>query len=106
MAVSKPNIVWPEGFDEQAIFDLPYKSWFSVYVESDAGCRYEIHFSNPVRLRQDLETKEQLGKPYLPYCYLRVPSGRSSIFTNPCRTAISAACVRSLTPSLLRTVLT
>lgn len=65
MAVSKPNIVWPEGFGEQAIFDLPYKGWFSVYVKSDVGCRYEIHFSDPVRLRQDLETEVQLGKPYL-----------------------------------------
>jgi hypothetical protein len=61
---SGPRVILPDGFDEQALFELPFKGWLSAYVESEEGCRYPVYFSDPVRLQQDLEDEVQLGKPY------------------------------------------
>jgi hypothetical protein len=58
------RIILPEGFDEQACFELPYKGWLSIYVESTEGRRYPVYFSDPIRLQQDLEEEAQLGRPY------------------------------------------
>ena len=59
-----PHVILPDGFDEQALFEIPFKGWLSAYVESAEGCRYPVYFSDPIRLQQDLEEEVQLGKPY------------------------------------------
>ena len=61
--VNGPRIILPEGFDEQACFEISYKGWLSAHVESEDGCRYSVYFSDPIRLQQDLEEEVQLGKP-------------------------------------------
>jgi hypothetical protein len=61
---NSPRLILPDGFDEQALFELPFKGWLSAYVESEEGCRYPVHFSDPIRLQQDLEEEVQLGKPH------------------------------------------
>ncbi|MFZ4660245.1 MAG: hypothetical protein ACOYNY_24760 [Caldilineaceae bacterium] len=61
---SSLHLILPPGFDEQALFELPFKGWLSAYVESEEGCRYPVHFSDPVRLQQDLAEEVQLGKPH------------------------------------------
>ena len=61
---SSPSLILPDGFDEQALFELPFKGWLSAYVESEEGCRYPVYFSDPIRLQQDLDEEVQLGKPY------------------------------------------
>ena len=62
--VNGPRIILPEGFDEQACFEISFKGWLSAHVESEDGYRYPVYFSDPIRLQQDLEEEVQLGKPY------------------------------------------
>lgn len=61
----KPQIIWPEGFDERAAFEITLKGWLSAQVELEDEDRYTVYFSDPVRLQQDLEENVKLGKPCL-----------------------------------------
>ncbi len=61
---NSPRVIWPDGFDEQARFEMPFKGWLSAYVELEEGWRYPVHFSDPIRLQQDLDQELQIGKPY------------------------------------------
>jgi hypothetical protein len=58
------RVVWPKGFDERAAFELPYKGWLRVNVESENGCRFSLYFTDPVRLQQELDEAVSIGRPY------------------------------------------
>ena len=60
---SYPRIIFPDGFDERATFELPLKGWLSVHVELEDGYRYPVYFSDPVRLQQDLMEQVENGEP-------------------------------------------
>lgn len=61
--LNEPRVVWPEGFDERAAFEMPLKGWSSAQVELANGTRYAVYFSDPIRLQQDLDEQVQLGQP-------------------------------------------
>jgi hypothetical protein len=63
-ATSHLRIIWPDDFDERAAFEMPFKGWLNTFVELDEGYRYSVHFTDPVRLQQDLDEDVNLGKPY------------------------------------------
>jgi hypothetical protein len=60
---SKPRVILPTGFDEQAAAEIPLKGWLSARVELDDGCRYAVYFSDPIRLQQDVDDAVHEGKP-------------------------------------------
>lgn len=59
------RVIFPEGFDDRAAFEAPLKGWLSAQVEMKDGRYYSVYFTDPVRLRQDLDENAHLGKPYL-----------------------------------------
>ena len=60
---SKPQVILPPGFDEQAVAETPLKGWLSAQVELDDGGRYAVYFSDPIRLQQDVDEAVHNGKP-------------------------------------------
>jgi hypothetical protein len=64
--MSDPLIIFPEGYDDQAEYEAPFKGYLQeVVVQLDDGFRFQLSFFNPVRLGQDLEAAAKLGRPYL-----------------------------------------
>jgi hypothetical protein len=61
---SFPRVVWPQGFEERASFELPFKGWLRVKVESENGCRFSLYFTDPIRLQQELDEAVSVGHPY------------------------------------------
>ena len=61
--LSRPRVIWPEGFDERAAFETLLKGWLSAQVELEDGCRYAVYFSDPSRLQQDLDEALKSGRP-------------------------------------------
>lgn len=59
-----PRVVFPEGFDERAAFEAPFKGWLRVQVEMKDGILYSVYFTDPVRLQQDLQEAVKTGRPY------------------------------------------
>jgi hypothetical protein len=59
-----PPVVFRDGFDERAAFEMPAKGWLSAQIELKDGSRVSVYFSDPVRLQQDLEEEVKLGRPY------------------------------------------
>lgn len=62
-SLSRPRIIFPEGFDERTAFETPLKGWLNAQVELEDGRRYAVYFSDPVRLQQDLEEAVNDGRP-------------------------------------------
>lgn len=58
------RVIFPDGFDERAALEMPLKGWLSVQVELKDGRHYSVYFSDPVRLRQDLDENAQRGRHY------------------------------------------
>lgn len=62
---SYPKVIYPESFDEQAEFEMPFRGYLSsVLVEAEDGCRYPVYFVDPTRLQQDLTESVKLGEPF------------------------------------------
>lgn len=59
-----PRVVFPDGFDERAAFEVPLKGWLSARIEAEDGARYAVSFFDPVRLQQELEDDTKRGQPY------------------------------------------
>lgn len=59
----RPQVIFPDGFDERAAFEAPLKGWLHAHVELENGSCYAVHFSDPVRLQQDLEENIRTGEP-------------------------------------------
>jgi hypothetical protein len=57
------KIVFPEGFDERSVFEMPYKGWVSIDVILQDGSRYSLFLIDPVRLQQDLDECIAEGAP-------------------------------------------
>lgn len=60
-----PRVIFPEGFDERAAFEMTLKGWVRAQVETEDGQLYPICFYDPVRLQQDLAEAVKLGEPCL-----------------------------------------
>ena len=60
---SGPRIIFPEGFDERAAFEIPLKGWLSAQIELADGCRYAVYFSDPIRLQYDVDEAVKSAKP-------------------------------------------
>lgn len=61
-----PKLIFTAGFDERIEFEMSARGYLShVLVELEDGCRYEVYFYDPTRLRQDLESYINLGMPCL-----------------------------------------
>ena len=53
---SYPRIVFPDGFDERAEYEMPLRGCLiNAFVELEDGTRYAVELVDPVRLAQDLE---------------------------------------------------
>lgn len=59
-----PKVIFPEGFDEKAAFEMPFKGYSRAYVEFESGIRYHLYFCDPIRLQQDLADEVEIGKLY------------------------------------------
>lgn len=60
-----PKLRLPHWFNEQSEFEIPFKGYLShVVVELENGNRYKVLFIDPIRLQQDLEEEEKLGRPF------------------------------------------
>ncbi len=60
---SYPRLVVPRWGDEQAAVEMGWKGWLSAHVETEQGIYYEVYFSDPVRIRQDMEHAVNDGAP-------------------------------------------
>jgi hypothetical protein len=62
----QPYIVsFPEGFDEQAEFELPYRGYLpDVIVGSEDGTRHRLTFIDTARLQQGLADNVRTGRHY------------------------------------------
>ncbi len=58
-----PRVIFPAGFDERAAFETPLKGWLKAQVELEDGGRYAVHFSDPIRLQQDVDEAVQHERP-------------------------------------------
>ena len=59
-----PRLLFGDGHDERSKDEMTDRGYVSnVYVETERG-RYPVYFSDPTRLRQDLESEAQWGRPY------------------------------------------
>lgn len=63
--ISYPRLLLPADFDERAAFEITLKGWLSAEVETENGARFSVYFSDPERLRQDLEEAHAHGAPCL-----------------------------------------
>lgn len=45
-----PRVIFPDGFDERAAFEVSMKGWLSAQVETQDGSCYAVFFYDPVRL--------------------------------------------------------
>ena len=55
----------PEGFDEQAEFELPYRGYLpDVTLELEDGTRHRLSFIDTVRLEQGLTDNVRMGRHY------------------------------------------
>lgn len=57
-------VVFPDEFDDRAAFEMPAKGWLCAHVEMNDGRQFSVHFTDPVRLQQDLDESVRAGKPY------------------------------------------
>src|SRR5690242_998434 len=62
--LTRPRVIFPEGFDERAAFEAPLKGWLSAHVELEDGRLYPVYFSDPDRLQQDLADAVSGGTPF------------------------------------------
>jgi hypothetical protein len=60
---SGPRVIFPEGFDERAAFEIPLKGWLRAQVELENGCRYAVYFSDPIRLQHDVDEAVNSERP-------------------------------------------
>jgi len=58
------QVLFPEGFDERARIEMSSKGWISVMVLLENGLKYQVHFSDTTRLKQDMDENIQSGKPF------------------------------------------
>jgi hypothetical protein len=58
-----PKIIFPEGFNEQNLFELPSKGWVNIKVLLSDNISYSIFFIDPIRLQQDLDDILRSGEP-------------------------------------------
>lgn len=55
MSENYPKIIFPDGFDERDVYEMPLRGCLShAFVELEHGDRYAVEFIDPVRLGQDL----------------------------------------------------
>ncbi len=58
-----PRVIVPKWSDEQSAMEMRWKGWLSAHVETEKGIYYEVYFSDPVRLQQDMEYAVKGGSP-------------------------------------------
>jgi len=59
-----PRLVFPDGFTERDEWEMERKGYVYAFVEAQGGCRYQVMFIDPVRLRQEIEATLQSGQSY------------------------------------------
>jgi hypothetical protein len=58
-------IEFPPDWDDRAEYEMTPKGYLScATIRLTNGLRYPVYFSDPVRLRQDLEALTEMGKPF------------------------------------------
>ena len=60
-----PRLLFHEGIDERAAFEMTLKGWVSAQVATEDGAHYPVYFCDPVRLQQDLDERAAQGEPCL-----------------------------------------
>lgn len=61
-----PKLILPDYFDERAEAEALMKGYISgARVQLENGARYSVYFIDPVRLKQDLESETESGRPYI-----------------------------------------
>lgn len=64
-SVEYPIVHFPDAFDERAEFEMPARGYLAdSTVELADGSKYEVYFTDPVRLAQTLEDEAAAGCPY------------------------------------------
>lgn len=59
------TITFPDGFDERAEFELPYRGYLpGVMVSLRDGSRHPLAFIDLARLGQGLGDREGVGRPF------------------------------------------
>jgi len=59
------TLSFPEGYDEQAEFEAPFRGILrDVIVEMGDGLRHQLSFIDLVRLEQSLADNARLARPY------------------------------------------
>jgi hypothetical protein len=59
------TLSFPEGFDAQAGFELPYRGYLGdVIVEFEDGSRHRLSFIDLARLEQGLNDNVRMGRHY------------------------------------------
>lgn len=59
------TILFPDWYDARAEFETPLKGFLNeVVVRLEDGSRYQLHFSDPVRMQQTLEDDTRAGREY------------------------------------------
>lgn len=91
MEKNKAKVVFPDGFHDRAAFEMPAKGWLSAQVEMKDGRLFSVHFSDPCRLRQDLEESVRAGRPYFAEPGLIV---LPEVTTDTVKTAVQTLCER------------
>ena len=62
---ARPTIRFPEGFDAQAEFEMPYRGYLSdVVVQLEGGLSYRVSFTDLARLEQTLADDARAGRPF------------------------------------------
>jgi hypothetical protein len=60
------TLSFPEGYDEQAEFELPFRGYLrDVTLELEDGSRHQLFFIDLARLEQSLTDNARMGRPYL-----------------------------------------
>lgn len=61
-----PKLILPDYFDERAEIETPDKGYLNgTVVVLEDGTRYQVYFIDPTRLKQDLDTEVESGRPFL-----------------------------------------
>ncbi len=58
-----PRVLVPNWADERVAFEMQLKGWLAARVETEKGKYYEVYFSDPLRLQQDMEEAIKNGAP-------------------------------------------
>lgn len=59
-----PRLIFKPDFGEREIYEMPLKGYFQAIIQLENEDVYQIYFSDPIRLSQDLKEDSNAGRPY------------------------------------------